>query len=140
MLTNLLLSKQALRSRFWSETPPGRVHDQRRADTTPSPRPAGSQLLQDLGFHALTLDGVDILPPAKKPRGPELTRAQNAGNRTLARRRVRLEHVNSRVKRCRLLQATIRRWNAGIREMVMAIGWALHNCRIRLTRSWTPMV
>jgi DDE superfamily endonuclease len=140
MLKNLLLINQALRILFLSETHSGRVHDKRIADTTPYPLPAGSQLLQDVGFQSFTLDGVDILQPAKKPRGHEWTRAQKAGNRKLARRRVRVEHVNSRVKRCRMLKETIRLWKDGIRDVVMEIGGALHNLRVRLTPSWKPMV
>jgi hypothetical protein len=53
---------------------------------------------------------------------------------------VRIEHVNSRVKRCRMLKEAIRVWKAGIRDMVMEIGCALHNFRVRLTPSWAPMV
>jgi DDE superfamily endonuclease len=140
MLKNLLLVNRALRILFLSATHPGRVHDKRIADTTPYPLPAGSQLLQDLGFQAFTLEGVAILQPTKKPRGRELTRVQNVGNRRLARRRVRIEHVNSSVKRCRILKETIRMWKIGIRDIVMEIGCALHNFRVRLTDSWTPMV
>jgi hypothetical protein len=140
MLKNLLLINQALRLLFLSETHPGSVHDQRIANTTPYPLPTGSQRRQEAGFQAFTLDGVDILQPTQKPRGPALTRAQKARNRKLARRRVRIEHVNSRVKRCRLLKETIRRWKAGIRDLVMEIGCALHSFRVRLTPSWTPMV
>jgi hypothetical protein len=138
-LKNILLINAALRILFLSETHPGSVHDKRIADTTPYPLPAGSQLLQDLGFQAFTLDGVEIMQPMKKPRGKELTRAQNAGNRKIARRRVRIEHVNSSINRCRMLKETIRMWKAGIRDMVMEIGCALHNFRVRLTPSWTPM-
>jgi DDE superfamily endonuclease len=140
MLKNLLLINKALHILFLSETHPGSVHDKRIADTTPYPLPTGSQLLQDSGFQAFTLDGVDILQPTKKPRGHELTRAQKSRNRKPARRRVRIEHVNSSVKRCRMLKETIRMWKAGIRDMVMEIGCALHNFRVRLTPSWTPMV
>jgi DDE superfamily endonuclease len=140
MLKNLLLVNSALRLLFLSETQPGSMHDKRLADSTPYPLPVGSQLLQDLGFQAFTLDGVTILQPTKKPRGRELTRVQKAGNRKLARRRVRIEHVNSRVKRCRMLKETIRMWKAGIRDMVMEIGCALHNFRVRMTPSWTPML
>lgn len=140
MLNNLLLVNQALHILFLSETHPGSVHDQRIADTTPYPLPTGSQLLQDSGFQAFTLDGVDSLQPTKKPRGRELTRAQKARNRKLARRRVRIEHVNSSIKRCRMLKETIRMWKAGIRDMVLEIGCALQNFRVRLTPSWTPMV
>lgn len=140
MLKNLLLVNSALRLLFLSETQPGSMHDKRLADSTPYPLPVGNQLLQELGFQAFTLDGVTILPPTKKPRGRELTRVQKAGNRKLARRRVRIEQVNSRVKRCRMLKETIRMWKAGIRDMVMEIGCALHNFRVRMTPSWTPML
>jgi hypothetical protein len=121
MLKNLLLINAALRILFLSETQPGSVHDKRMADTTPYPLPAGSHLLQDLGFQAFTLEGVDIIQPTKKPRGRELTPEQKEDNREIARRRVRIEHVNSSVKRCRMLKETIRMWKAGIRDMVMAI-------------------
>jgi hypothetical protein len=140
MLKNILLINAAWRILFLSETHQGSVHDKRMADTTPYPLPAGSHLLQDLGFQAFTLDGVDIIQPTKKPRGKELTPEQKAGNREVSRRRVRIEHVNSSVKRCRMLKETIRLWKAGIRDMVMEIGCGLHNLRVRLTPSWTPMV
>ena len=131
--------KATLRIVFRSETAPGRGHDTRLADTTPSPRPPGSQLLQDLGLQGCTLEGVTILQPTKKPRGKALTPTQKADNRTIARRRVRIEHVKSSVKRCRILKETIRMWKDGIRDMVMESGCALHNLRVRLTPSWTPM-
>ena len=140
MLKNLLLINAALRILFLSETQPGSVHDKRIADTTPYPLPAGSHLLQDLGFQAFTLEGVDIIQPTKKPRGRELTPEQKEDNREISRRRVRIEHVNSSVKRCRMLKETIRMWKAGIRDMVMEIGCGLHNFRVRVTPSWTPMV
>lgn len=140
MLKNLLLINAALCILFLSETHPGSVHDKRIADTTPYPLPTGSHLLQDTGFQAFTLEGVDILQPTKKPRGRELTSEQKAGNREVSRRRVRIEHVNSSVKRCRMLKETIRMWKEGMRDMVMEIGCALHNFRVRVTPSWTPMV
>jgi hypothetical protein len=140
MLKNLLLINAALRILFLSETQPGSVHDKRMADTTPYPLPAGSHLLQDLGFQACTLEGGDIIQPTKKPRGRELTLEQKEDNREISRRRVRIEHVNSSVKRCRMLKETIRMWKAGIRDMVMEIGCGLHNFRVRVTPSWTPMV
>jgi DDE superfamily endonuclease len=83
---------------FLSETYAGSTHDKRMADATPYPLPVGSRLLQDLGFLAFTLDQVEIIMPTRKPRGRALTRAQRAANRRIARRRVRIEHVNSSVK------------------------------------------
>jgi DDE superfamily endonuclease len=140
MLKNLLLINAALRILFLSETHQGSIHDKRIADTTPYPLPAGSPLLHDTGFQAFTLEGVDILQPTKKPRGKALTPEQKAGNCAVSRRRVRIEHVNSSVKRCRMLKETIRLWKDGMRDMVMEIGCALHNFRVRFTPSWTPMV
>jgi DDE superfamily endonuclease len=122
-----------------SETHPGRVHDMRIADTIPFPLPTGSQMLQETGVQACTLGGVAIIQPTKKPRGPELTPPQQARHRKISQRRVRLKHVNSRVTCCRRLQETLQMWNAGIRDMVMEIGCVLHNFRVRLTASWTPM-
>jgi hypothetical protein len=140
MLKNLLLINAALRILFLREPHPGSVHDKRIADPTPSPLPTGSHLLPDTGLQAFTLEGVDLLQPTKKPRGQALTSEQKAGTREVSRRRVRIEHVNSSVKRCRMLTETIRMWKEGLRDMVMEIGCALHNFRVRVTPSWTPMI
>src|SRR2546426_4281175 len=109
------------------------------ADATPSPWPAGSRLLQDLGFLAFTLPQVEILMPTKQPCGQELTLEQHAANQALTQRRLRIEHVNSSVKRCRLVKDRIRLWKAGIRDLVMELCCALHNFRGRLI-PWQPMV
>ena len=124
---------------FLSETCGGRLHDKPIADATPYPLPAGSRLLQDLGFLAFTLPGVEILMPMKKPRGQELTREQQAANQALTQRRLRIEHVNRSVKRCRIVKDRIRLWKEGVRDLVMDICCALHNFRVRLT-PWQPMV
>src|SRR5262249_45856660 len=124
---------------FLSETYAGSTHDKRISDATPYPLPAGSRLLQDLGFLAFTLDQVEILMPTKKPRGRALTRVQKAGNRRIARRRVRIEHVNSSVKRCRIVPDTNPPRKAGVRALVMEGCCALHNFRVRLT-PWQSMV
>ena len=124
---------------FLSATHGGRVHDLRIAEATPYPLPAGSQLLQDLGFLAFRLPEVEILMPTKKPRGQELTLDPQAANQELHCRRLRIEHVNSSVKRCRIVKDRIRLWKEGVRDLVMDICCALHNFRVRLT-PWQPMV
>jgi hypothetical protein len=101
--------------------------------------PAGSRLLQDLGFLAFTLPQVEILMPVKKLRGHELTREQHRANQALHQRRLRIEHVNSSVKRCRIVKDRIRLWKEGVRDLVMELCCALHNFRVRLT-PWQPMV
>jgi hypothetical protein len=115
------------------------VHDKRIADATPYPLPAGSRLLQDLGFLAFTLPQVEILMPTKKPCGEELTLAQQRANQALHQRRLRIEHVNSSVKRCRIVKDRSRLWKKGVRDLVTEICCALHNVRVRLT-PWQPMV
>jgi hypothetical protein len=136
---NILLINAAPTILFLSDTYPGSTHDKRIAEATPYPLPAGSRLLQDLGFLAFTLDQVEIIMPTRKPRGRKLTRTQQAANRRIARRRVRIEHVNSRVKRCRIVHDTSRLRKAGVRDRVMEICCALHHVRVRLT-PWQPMV
>lgn len=138
-MKNILLINAALLILFLSDTHAGSMHDKRIADGTPYPLPAGSRLLQDLGFLAFTLDQVEIIMPTRKPRGRALTRAQKAVNRRIARRRVRIEHVNSSIKRCRAVHDTSRLRKAGVCDRVMEVCCALHNFRIRLT-PWQPMI
>jgi hypothetical protein len=109
------------------------------ADATPYPLPAGSRLLQDLGFLACTLPQVAILMPTKKPRGQDLTLDQQRANQALHHRRLRIEHVHRSVKRCRVVKDRIRLWKAGVRDLVMELCCALHHFRVRLT-PWQAMV
>ena len=47
-------------------------------------------------------------------------------------------HVNSSVKRCRIIKDRIRLWKQGVRDLVMELCGALHNFRVRLS-PWQPM-
>jgi hypothetical protein len=116
---NILLVNALLIILFLSDTVGGRIHDKRLAEATPYPLPAGSRLLQDLGFMAFTLPQVEILMPRKKPPGAELPLAQQRANQALHSRRLRIEHVNSSVKRCRVVKDRIRLWKQGVRDVVM---------------------
>src|SRR5215831_14458465 len=136
---NVLLVNALLLILFLSDAYGGRTHEKPIAHATPSPLPAGSRLLQDLGFLACTLPEVVILMPTKKPRGQELAREQQRENQALHQRRLRIEHVNSSVKRCRIVKDRLRLWKHGIRDLVMELCCALHNFRVRLT-TWQPMV
>jgi len=136
---NVVLVNAPLTILFLSDTYGGRTHDKRIADATPYPLPAGSRLLQDLGFLAFTLPRVEILMPTKKPRGQELTVEQQLGNQALHHRRLRIEHVNSSVKRCRIVKDRLRSWKKGVRDLVMELCCALHNFRVRLT-PWQAMI
>ena len=95
--------------------------------------------MQDLGFLAFTLPEVAILMPTKKPCGQELTREHQRANQALHQRWLHIEHVNSRVKRCRIVKDRLRLWKQGVRDLVMELCCALHNFRVRLN-PWLPMV
>ena len=136
-MKNVLLVNALLTILFLSDTYGGRTHDKPIADATPYPLPAGSGLLQDLGFLGFTLPGVEILMPTKKPRGGELTVEQQLDNQVL--HKLRIEHVNSSVKRCRIVKDRLRLWKEGVRDRVMEISCALHNFRVRLS-PWQPMI
>jgi DDE superfamily endonuclease len=101
--------------------------------------PTKSRLLQDLGFLAFTLSQVEILMSTKKPCGEEFTLAQQRTNQALNQRRLRIEHVHSSVKRCRIVKDRIRLWKAGIRDLVMERCCALYNFRVHLT-PWQAMI
>jgi DDE superfamily endonuclease len=136
---HVLLSKAALTLLLLRATSAGSTHDQRLAAATPYPWPAGSRWRQALGFMAFILNQVGTSRPTRTPRGRALTRAQKAANRRIARRRVRMEHVNRSVKRRRMVHDTCRVRKAGVRDLVRGICCGLHNFRIRLT-PWQAMV
>src|ERR671939_636283 len=136
---NVLLVNALLVILFLSDTHGGRTHDLRIAEATPYPLPAGSGLLQDLGFLSFTLPEGEILMPTQKLRGGELPLEQDLANQALHQRRLRIEHVNSSVKRCRIVEDRMRLWKEGVRDLVMEICCALHNFRVRL-HPWLPMI
>jgi hypothetical protein len=92
-----------------------------------------------LTFQVVTLPQVAILMPTKKPCGQELPVEQQLANQALHHRRLRIEHVNSSVKRCRIVKDRLRLWKNGIRDVVMELCCALHNFRVRLS-PWQPMI
>jgi len=95
--------------------------------------------LQALGFLSCTLPEVESLRPTKKPRGAERTVEPQRANQALHQRRLRIEPVNRRVKRCRSVQDRSRVWKEGVRDLVRELCGALHNFRVRLN-PWQPMV
>ena len=115
------------------------MHDKKLADATPYPLPTGSHLLQDWGLLGFTLVGVVSEMPTPKPRKNALTPEQKAANSAFARRRVRIEHVHSSVKRCRIGKDPCRLLRSGIRDLVMVICCAFHNFRLRLD-PWVPCI
>jgi hypothetical protein len=114
----------------------GKKHDKKVADEAAFTLPEGSLLYQDTGFQGFALEGTIIFQPKKKPRGGELTDAEKAQNRALARIRVRVEHAIAGVKRYRIVKDQLRNWKPGFRDQVMETCCGLHNFRLRF-RPWT---
>jgi hypothetical protein len=131
---------QALRRILWRSAPSGgRIQEKPIAAATPDPLPAGRRWLQDLGCLALTLPQGEILRPPKHPRGQERTGEQQRAPPALPYRRLRLEHGPRRVTRWRIVQDRLRLWKNGVRDLVMALGCAWHNFRVRRT-PWQLMI
>jgi hypothetical protein len=73
---NVLLINAALMILFVSDTYAGSTHDKRIADATPDPLPAGSRLLQDLGyFKAPKTIIANSFSFASLPEGPKFIEA-----------------------------------------------------------------
>ena len=78
-------------------------------------------------------------PTAQETPRPGADGEQELANQALHYRRLRIEHVNSSVKRCRIVKDRIRLWKEGVRALVMERCCALHNFRVRLI-PWQSMV
>ena len=78
-------------------------------------------MYQDTGFQGFDLQGVNIIQPAKKPKGRELSDIQKENNRKVASIRIRVEHAISGIKRYRIVKDKLRNWKQtqGFSDLVM---------------------
>lgn len=120
---------------FLTYTHAGKKHDKKISDEAGYVLPKGSKLLQDAGFEGFSVENVSIIKPVKKQKGKELTCAEKERNRHVSKTRVRIEHVISSVKRCRIVKDKFRNWLRGFADAVMEIACALHNFRLKF-RPW----
>jgi hypothetical protein len=60
-------------------------------------------------------------------------------NQELHQRRLRIDQVNSRVKRCRSVKDRSRLWKVGVRDLVRDLRCALHNAGF-VFLTWQPMI
>jgi hypothetical protein len=126
-IKNLILSDKR-RVLGLGRTAPGTVHDIRLAQEVALPK--GTRLLVDSGFQGLTVPGVTLVHPIKKPRGTDLSPAQKALNRQFSSWRVRIEHVVGGVKRSHIIADTYRNFKAGFDDLSMLVACGLHNFRV----------
>jgi hypothetical protein len=71
----------------------------------------------------------------KKPKGKPLSSGDKFLNRIFSSARVKVEHVISGVKRCRIVKDVLRLTKKGISELVMEIACSLHNFWVSCRRS-----
>lgn len=116
---------------YMTQTQPGSCHDKKLAAEIERRRfPKGSVLLQDSGFLGFNPQGACVVMPDKKPRGGTLDSTSRMYNRIIAHVRVRVEHVISGVKRCRIVSDIFRNMKEGFDDAVMEVACGLHNFRV----------
>lgn len=120
---------------FLSFTAAGKKHDKKISDEAGYALPKGSSLLQDAGFQGFSVEDVLIFQPIKKKPGMDLTTDEKEMNKNVSKIRVRIEHVVSGIKRCRIVKDKFRNWLRGFADTVMEIACALHNFRLSF-RPW----
>lgn len=128
---NQLLCDDEQYVHFLSQTYEGKVHDKALADAEALTFEAGQILRQDTGYQGYTPEGAVIVQPQKKPRKAELSPEQKASNQAISSKRVVIEHAINGVKRLHCLAGRLRLQGWSIRDVLMRVGTALHNLRVK---------
>lgn len=120
---------------FVGDTTPGSRHDKRLAEDDAPPFPSGSQVPSDSGYQGLTVEGVAIITPMKKPRGGTLTPQEQAVNTCLSRHRIPVEHAIGGMKVARIVRDPFRNRAAGLADTAIVVAAGLYNfkCNLRDT-------
>jgi hypothetical protein len=134
-IKNVVLINEQCQIVLLTQTCEGKKHDKKASDEVGFELPPGSCLYQDTGFQGFALEDVIIVQPKKKPKGKELTQAEQENNRQISSVRVRVEHAIGGVKRYRIVKDKIRNWKGDFRDQVMATCCGLHNFRLNF-RPW----
>jgi hypothetical protein len=115
------------------ETTAGSRHDKRLAEDDAPPFPPGSYVPSDSGYQGLTVEGVVVLTPLKKPRGGGLPPEEQAVNTHLARHRIPVEHAIGGMKIARIVHDPFRNRATGLVDTVIAVAAGLYNfkCQCR---------
>jgi IS5 family transposase len=85
----------------------------------------------DSGYQGLEIENVTIIIPHKKPKNKKLTNVAKDENRKKSKERVIAEHGNAGIKRIRVLKDRLRLKLLMYRDLLMVIGCALHNFRVK---------
>jgi hypothetical protein len=104
-----------------SESYPGRVHDKKIYDAARVVAPPDAKRTGDTAYL-----GTGLETPTSRPRGGELTAAEKAGNRRVARRRIAAEHGIGKMKVWRISSERYRN-PVGRHTLIMKNVAGLHN-------------
>lgn len=115
---------------FLGETQDGTMHDKKAADEEKLKTDIPVKLGVDLGFEGLEIQNIHIVLPRKKPKGKELTELEKGQNTAFSRRRVKVEHAISGIKRNRSVQDIYRNIKEGTDDLFMSVACGLHNLRV----------
>lgn len=115
---------------FLGETQDGTMHDKKAADEEKLKTDIPVKLGVDLGFEGLKIQNIHIVLPKKKPKGKELTELEKEQNTAFSRRRVKVEHAISGIKRNRSVQDIYRNIKEGTDDLFMSVACGLHNLRV----------
>lgn len=135
---NIVITGRDQRVLYLSGTYEGKKADKAIADGEDYGFPPGTTLYQDKGFQGYAPEGVEIKQPKKKPRGKQLTEEEKAGNSTINKVRVKVEHAIGGVKVFRIAGEVFRNYKQGYDDAVMQIACGLHNHR-RSRRAVAPV-
>src|SRR5258708_1010495 len=114
---------------YLSATAVGKQHDKKLADEAAIVYPLNATLGKDTGFQGYEPPDVLAWQPKKKPKGRDLSVADQHLNALLSSARIVVEHTLSGVKRCHIVKDVFRNTKVGFTDTVMEIACALHNLR-----------
>jgi len=115
---------------YLSPTDLGKKHHKKMTDEAQIVYPLNTTLGKDTGFQGYEPPDVVAWQPKKKPKGQDLTVAEQVVNHLLSSVRIVVEPSLSGVKPCRIVKDVLRNTKAGFSDLVMEVACALHNLRL----------
>ena len=125
-----------------SEEATGSKHDKKVFDEAALSCTTSLPINADSGFQGLEVGNAVVVTPIKRKRKKkgepreELTPAQKAHNKNLAKTRISIEHSNAGLKRNRSVTEILRNTRQGMSDRLMLIAMGLHNLRVSVRASY----
>jgi hypothetical protein len=125
-----------------SEEANGSKHDKKVFDEAALSCTTSIPINADSGFQGLEVGNAVVVTPIKRKRQKkgerreELTPAQKAHNKKLAKTRISIEHSNAGLKRNRSVTEILRNTRQGMSDRLMLIAMGLHNLRVSVRASY----